>query len=228
MEPREGLRFLRSLDSGDPSRALVGRLVGSDLNVAADAAGRRTQASSGVTGNDVSTLTLHSDDGDVQLNLVRGNGGGSLTIDSDDGHVRFDLVRDADGGHLVIQSDEDQVELVVGAGSREAPGWVPRPGDTPGTERPVFSLTTDEALLGAVTWEDDASPAQILGSFRDRLEGEGYEVEAEHRRTGPDADEGSLWARRDADGRMVFLIVRREDGRTREVLGYGKGDAAGR
>ncbi|MGD8319766.1 MAG: hypothetical protein PVJ02_04915, partial [Gemmatimonadota bacterium] len=35
MEPREGLRFLRSLDSGDPSRALVGRLVGSDLNVAA-------------------------------------------------------------------------------------------------------------------------------------------------------------------------------------------------
>jgi hypothetical protein len=48
-------------------------------------------------------------------------------------------------------------------------------------------------------------------------------MEAEHRRSDADRDEGSLWARDDDTGRMVFVAAHRRDGVTKMLLGYGEG-----
>jgi hypothetical protein len=244
MEPDAGLAFLRDLGSGDPSQAILRKVMGGGLDLSDVAAAPSSRQRDG----DANSMTIHSDDGDVRIgfsrgrdggsltvdskdghvrfNLARSATGGSLTIDSDDGHARIDLIRDDDGGRLVVRSDDGSVELAVGSNSGDAPRWVPRPEGMPDAPRPVFSVRGDESLLGAVTWEDDAAPDELLGTYRDTLERQGYQVQAEHRRRGGGQDEASLWARDDADGRTVFLLVRRTDGRTRTVLGYGEGDAA--
>jgi nucleotide-binding universal stress UspA family protein len=246
LDPEDGLSFLRSLGSGDPAQALVQKVVGGQLDLPESVQGPQD----GARGGDVSSTTIHSDDGDVSFHLTRGKNGGSLvidskdghvrfdltkspnggtlTIDSDDGHARFDLIKGDDGGRLVIHSDDGTVELSVGAQSRSAPGWVPRPSAMPSETRPVFSLTTPEKTLGAVTWEDDASPGEWVAGYRTTLEKAGYEVQVEHSRSGPDGEEASLWARRDRDARTVFVLARRLDGRTHEVLGYGEGNVPGR
>jgi hypothetical protein len=246
LDPDAGLAFLQGLAPGDPSQALVQNVVGRQLDLP-DA----IQAVSGAAHHDeASSTTIHSGDGDVRVDLTRGKNGGSLVVNSKDGHVRFDLVksstggtltidsddgrtridliRGAGGGQLVIHGDDGTVELGVGSSSRGAPGWVLRPEGMPDSGRPLFSVTTPDAALGAVAWEDDATPGERVASFRKALEDAGYEVEAEHSRSGPDGEEASLWARRDKDGRTVFLLSRRLDGQTHEVLGYGKGDATGR
>ncbi|MCG6986831.1 MAG: DUF4097 domain-containing protein [Gemmatimonadetes bacterium] len=245
LDPRDGLSFLRGLAPGDPAQALVSQVVGGQLDLPQGLGAPQEGAR-----EDVGSTTIHSDDGDVSIHLSRGKNGGSLvidskdghvrfdltkssnggtlTIDSDDGHARFDLIKGDDGGRLVIHSDDGTVELAVGAHSRSAPAWVPRPSAMPAETRPVFSLTAPDATLGAVTWEDDASPGEWVAAYRTTLEKAGYEVQVEHGRSGPDGDEASLWARRDRDRRTVFVLARRLDGRTHEVLGYGRGDDAGR
>jgi hypothetical protein len=248
LDPRDGLSFLRGLAPGDPAQALVQNVVGGRL----DLPGGPQALQDRVSGDAVGSSTIHSDDGDVSIRLNRGKNGGSLvidskdghvrfdltkssnggtlTIDSNDGHARFDLIKGDDGGRLVIHSDDGTVELAVGAQSQSVPGWVPRPSAMPSETRPVFSLTTPDKTLGAVTWEDDASPGERVAAYRTTLEKAGYEVQVENSRTGPEGDEASLWARRDRDQRTVFVLARRLDGRTHEVLGYGEGegDAAGR
>lgn len=243
LDPDAGLSFLRGLGPGDPSQAFVQELVGADLD---PISASRQVTDKARSGDDVSSLTIDSDDGDVHVGLSRNEDGGSLVVDSKDGHVRFDLVKSEkggtltidsddgharvdligsdDGGQILIRSDQGKVALGIGSSSREAPGWVPRPEGMPESAHPVLSLSSEESVLGAVAWEDDASPGELLGSFQGALEGEGYEVQAEHRRTGPDRDEASLWARNEASGRTVFLVSRRVDGRTHELLGYGQGD----
>ncbi len=241
LDPDAGLAFLRGLDSGDPSQALVSRLVGSRLDLSAglrslqrlpdNAHGGTTTIHSGDRdvrvdinrGKSGGSLEVTSKDGHVRFNLVKGAGGGTLTINSDDGHARIDFVRDHDGGKLLIRSDEGTVELGVGSSSRSAPDWVPLPQGASAGSHPVFSMRTPDALLGAVAWKDAVAPGERVASFRKSLEADGYEVQAEHSRSGPDGDEASLWARRDRDGRTVFLLARRMDGRTHEVLGYGLG-----
>jgi hypothetical protein len=242
MDPDAGLSFLRGLDSGDPSEALVQQVVGNNL----DLPGQVRSASR--AGRDASTgsATIHSGDGDVHIDLTRGENGGSLILDSKDGHVRFDLVKNPDGGTLTIHSDDGDaridlvrgddgirlsvhsadgdVDLSVGSKSRRAPGWVPRPDGMPDAAQPVFSLTTPDAILGAIAWKDDVSPGDIAAAYREALETQGYEVQAEHSRSDSDGADASLWARREGDGRTVFLLARRLDGRTRLVLGYGQDD----
>lgn len=250
LDPGHGLSFLQDLQSGDPAQALVQKVVGKSLDLPQD--GRSLQEWTR-DGSRTRSTTVHSDDGDVSIhlsrgahggslvldskdgrvtfNLTRSNDGGSLTIDSDDGHVSFNLIRDGDGGKLLVHSDDGTdatVELSVGSNSRSAPSWVPRPDGMPGDARPVFSLTTPDASLGAVTWKDDAAPGAWISAYRTTLEDAGYEVEVEHSRSGPDGEEASLWARRDKDGHTVFVLARRVDGRTHQVLGYGEGDASSR
>lgn len=242
LDPDAGLSFLRSLDSGDPSQALVSRLVGSRLDLSGGLhaipdlpgvsdivtttirSGRPDVRVDVNRGNGGGSVELSSKDGHVRFDLVKRSGGGTLTIDSDNGHARIDFARSHDGGKLLIQSDEGTVELGVGSSSRSTPDWVPVPRDMPDGSRPVFSLTTPDALLGAVAWKDDIAPGERVASFRKSLEDDGYQVEAEHSRSGPDGAEASLWARREQDGRTVFLLARRLDGRTHEVLGYGHGN----
>jgi hypothetical protein len=250
LDPSDGLRFLQGLDAGDPARALMERVVGPRLDLP-DLPDQGATATSERGQDEVRSTTFHSDDGDVRIdvkrrrnggslvldskdghvrfNLVKSHdGGGSLTIDSDDGHARIDLVRSDDGGRLVIHGDDESVELAVGSSGRSAPSWVPRPDGMPANPRPVFSLSTRGNLLGAVTWDSDASPGDLVASYRGSLEKAGYDVDVEHSESGPDGEQASLWARRDRDGRTVFVLARRRDGRTHEVLGYGEDDAGDR
>lgn len=246
MDPDAGLSFLQSLDSGDPSQALMQKVVGGSLDLSD--VGRAVPGPR--QGADDGSAAVHSDDGDVHISLHRGDNGGSLVLDSKDGHVRFDLVKNANGGsltihsddgdaridlvkedggtHLTVHSDDGTVDLSVGASSRRVPAWVPHPNGMAETSNPVFSLSTPDAVLGAAAWEDDASPADIVTAYRDVLEKSGYEVQAEHSRSGPNGDDASLWARRDADGRTVFVLARHLEGDTHAVLGYGEGGADGR
>lgn len=246
LDPQAGLSFLHGLRSGDPAQALLHKVVGRQLDVPAafqafsDAPGQGQVGSTTVHSDngdvriDVTrskhggSLVLDSRDGHVRFNLVKGPRGGTLTIDSDDGHTSIDFIRGDDGGRLVIHGNDGTVELAVGSGSRSAPGWVPLPSTMPKQARPVFSLTAPNAKLGAVTWEDDASPGEWVASYRKTLEKAGYDVRDEYGRSGPHRNEASLWARRDRDARTVFVLARRLDGRTHEVLGYGEGDATGR
>ena len=246
MDPDDGLSFLQELNSGDPSQALVQKVVGRSLDLPEQI--RETSRPS--QGASTGSATIHSGDGDVHIDLTRGKNGGSLVLDSKDGHVRFDLVKNQNGGTLTIHShdgdaridlvrgddgvrlsvhsDDGDVDLSVGSSSRIAPSWVPRPDGMPETSQPVFSLTTPDAALGAVAWKDDASPGDIVAAYRETMETQGYEVQAEHSRSGSDGNDASLWARRDEDGRMVFLLARHLEGRTRVVLGYGEGDTVDR
>jgi hypothetical protein len=235
--PDEGIRFLRGLSSADPSEAFVKALV--------DARGERTSqvdVSSLSDGGSLEfgtdegrvslrlrrtdaggTLSIESPDGSARIDLVRTDDGGFLTIDSDDGGVRFDLTRGEDGGRLEVRTDDGEtLRLGFGESARRIPSWVPRMDGFPEPPRPVYSLDGTEGELGAVAWEGDTSIEEILSFYKDRLEADGYRMDAEHRRSDTDLDEGSLWARDESSGRMVFVAAHRRDGTTKVLLGYGE------
>lgn len=166
-------------------------------------------------------LTIASPDGQTRINLVGQEDGGYLSIDSDDGNVRFDLRKQGDGGQLVIRTDDETVRLGVGDGAEDMPGWVPAFG-LPPRPRPVYSLDSEEGVLGAVAWETDATPAEVLSGFFDELEAQGYEVQDRYRHTDDGSDEASFWARNTTDHRMVFVVAHQEQGDTQVLLGYGQ------
>jgi hypothetical protein len=126
------------------------------------------------------------------------------------------------GGRLLIESDEATVRLGVGGEASSVPGWVPLFAGMGSGAQPVLSLESGAGVLGAVAWEGSATPGDMLAFYRAELEGQGYALEQQVRRTAGDVDEGSLWARRESDGRVVFLVARQEAGRTGALLGYGE------
>jgi hypothetical protein len=167
-------------------------------------------------------LTIDSDDGHTRIDLVGNDEGGYLSIDSDEGNVRFDLKKNDEGGELLIQTDDETVRLGVGDDAQDMPGWVPAFDGMPPRPRPVYSLDSSDGLLGAVAWDGDESPSEVLAFYRAELESQGYELRDSYRRTGDDADEGSFWARNQVDDRMVFVVATREHGETKVLLGYGE------
>ncbi len=168
-------------------------------------------------------LAIDSEDGQVRFDLTRNDKGGSLVIHSDDGQVRFDVARGGDGGSLVIQADGETFRFVAGSEADAMPSWVRRMGSTEGEARPVYSLDSPEGSLGAVAWQGDQSPEEILSFYKEWLEGEGFELRAEHRMRGDGEDRGSLWARDEVSGRMVFLVAEQDGDMTKVLLGYGEG-----
>jgi hypothetical protein len=235
--PAEGMRFLRTLASADPSDDFVKTLV--------DARGEARPEQAADAGQDGASLVLGSDrgqvrlslkktdsggylaiespDGNARIDLVRTDDGGYLTIDSDDGNVRFDLTRAENGGLLTVHSDDGEtLRLGFGESSAHMPGWVPMVAGIPEPPRPVYSLDTPDGELGAVSWQADLSIEEILSFYKDRLEGEGYDLQAEHRLRDTDHDQGSLWAHDEDNGRVVFVAAHRVDGVTNVLLGYGE------
>ncbi len=170
-------------------------------------------------------LTIDSDDGQVRMDLRKTDDGGYFSIDSDDGNVRFDLTRGDEGGQLVIRTDEETLRFGLGDDAEAMPRWVPRFDGMPDTPRPVYSLDAGEGFLGAVAWDQDTSPDEVLAFYKDVLERDGYEFKASHRIHMEEADGGSLWARNEATGRMVFVVAHLgDDGSTGVLLGYGEGE----
>jgi hypothetical protein len=169
-------------------------------------------------------LSIDSEDGQVRFDLIKGDDGGSLVINSEDGEVRFDVKGSDTGGSLVIQTPEESFRFGAGDNAEAMPGWVPRAEWMPINPQGVYSLDSEEGSLGAVAWEGDVSAEEILGFYKSWLEGEGYELSSETRLHDQGSSQGSLWARNEADGRMVFVATEEMDGQTKILLGYGEGN----
>lgn len=173
-------------------------------------------------GLDVTSLRIDSDEGSVSFRLARSADGGSLAMDSDEGAVRIELLGGDEGGRIRVHTAEGEMEASFGDDAGRAPGWVSGFGEIPHRTRPVVSIVSDGAHLGAIAWEADARASDLITRYRAALEAAGYEVRAEHgMREGSD-EHGSLWARDDADGRMMFVVAHGDGSRTGVLLGYGE------
>lgn len=167
-------------------------------------------------------LTIDSDEGQVRFDVIKGDNGGSLVINSKEGEVRFDVTGGDEGGSLVIRSEEGTLRFGAGLDAEAMPGWVPRVEGMPVDPEALYSLTSREGFMGAVAWEGDGSAREIFSFYRDWLEGEAYEFRAQQRTRDGGAEVSSLWARNDADGRVVFLVASQENDLTGILLGYGE------
>lgn len=239
LDLEQGLDFLDGLGSGDPADAFTEEMVRGTFDLArVERRARREarvrevgQPSTPALDGDVHVDLDRSDEGAslvinaggeaLRFDVARTASGGYLSIDSEDGNVRFDLEKQGDGGQLLISSEDGTVRLGVGDGADGMPGWVPTFG-MPERPRPVYSLDSAEGFLGAVTWEADAAPSDILAFYKQELEAQGYELRDRYRRSGAEIDEGSFWARNEADGRMVFVVAHQESAGTQVLLGYGE------
>ncbi len=216
---RDGSLTLHS-DQGDVRFDLQRRDDGASLVI--DSNDGRVRLDLGRTGNG-GFLTIDSDDGSARLDLARTENGGTLTIDSDQGTIRVEATGGEDRARVEISSDDGEVlRLGLGGDAAEIPGWVPRLDGMPDAPRPVYSLEASEGVLGGVTWASDHSSEDVLDFYRNRLEDAGYDLRAEHSRRGAGFDEGSLWARDEGDGRLVFVVARSDREGTRVLLGYGE------
>jgi len=168
-------------------------------------------------------LAIDSDEGQVRFDLIKGEDGGSLVINSEDGQVRFDVQGGDDGGSMVIRTDEATLRFGAGEEAEAMPGWVQRMGGMPADPQRVYSLSSEEGFMGAIAWEGDYSPSEVLSFYREWLEGEGYEIRSEHRVQDTGSDQSSLWARNEEAGRVIFLVAGLDDGMTDLLLGYGEG-----
>jgi hypothetical protein len=244
-DPGEGLTFLRNLPPDAPPEETILGLGALDLaSLNLESLGRASQDRERVerrvvvrerpagTGEvsismegdgDGGHLVIRGRDGHVRFDLVREEDGGSLVIDSNEGRVRFDLRHSADGGELVVETDDGTFRFGAGDVARARPAWVPTLGGMPSDPRRVYSLTSPEGFLGAVSWEADGAPREVLADYREWLEGEGYELLMEHRLREGDQEQASLWARQEGQKRVVFLVAAEDVSGTGVLLGYGEG-----
>jgi hypothetical protein len=137
--------------------------------------------------------------------------------------VRVEFVDGDDGGQIRIHTDEGRTVAAFGENASRMPDWVESFGDVPGRATPVLSLDSDRGRLGAVAWESESGASELLASYLRALEAEGYEVKVEHRVRNGAEEHGSLWARHEADARMLFVVAHREgSGPTGVLVGYGE------
>ena len=169
-------------------------------------------------------LAIDSDEGQVRFDLIKRDGGGSLVINSEDGQMTFDVTGGDNGGTMVIRTDDATLRFGAGDEADAMPGWVRRMDGMPADPQRVYSLTSEEGFMGAVAWEGEWAPSDVLSFYREWLEGAGYELRAEHRLHEEGNDQSSLWARNETDGRVVFLVAGLDEGMTKLLLGYGEGE----
>lgn len=173
--------------------------------------------------HDGGSLVIDTDDGQARIALQRTDNGGYLTVDSDDGSIRFDLIRSDEGGQLLVKTDGgESLRLGFGEDAAALPGWVSQLDGMPERPRPVYSLSAHRGSLGAVSWRQNISAQEALDAFQAQLEDAGYDIRAEHHRNGVSFDEGSLWAKDEASGRLVFVVAHETDGDTKLLVGYGE------
>lgn len=219
MRPERGLALISGVDGGDGPTEIL-RAMSAPLGTP-DGAARPDPSTE--EAQEVASLSVSSDKGRIAFDLARTDDGGLLTIDSDEGRVRVEFVDGDEGGRLRIHTDEGRVVAAFGGDAQRAPGWVERFGDVPTRAQPVVSVDSERGRLGAVAWESEDGASELLASYLQALEAEGYEVKVEHRVRNGSEEHGSLWARHEADERMVFVVAHREArGRTGVLVGYGE------
>lgn len=277
-EPAAGLKYLRSLDPGEPSESLLEGLLPSDLSrfpsEAGNPGGPDEQVGGGVIGeerdrsdrrrtfsfragdeelridfdrgDDGGSLLIGSGDETVRVDLVRTDDGGfltiddgedearvdlektpdggRLTIDAPDGQVRFDLMERDGGGSIVVVTDGDEIlRLGLGQDARAMPRWVPRRSSMPAVPDPVYSLTSDDGFLGAVTWDESDSAEEVVEYYAGQLVDAGFRLESEAQDRGGWVERSALWARNPDADRFVFVVAEDDGSATEVLLGFGEG-----
>jgi hypothetical protein len=167
------------------------------------------------------SFRVHTEEGEVTAEIKGGEDGGFLVVKSPDGQVRLDLRKGDEGGELLIRTPDETIRLGAGEDARGMPGWVPRLRWMPDSPKHVFSATSSEGFLGAVAWKTDRSPEAVLDAYRERLEGAGFEIGAEHSTRSRKHRGEALWGKNEAEDRVVFVAASREKGVTEVLLGYG-------
>lgn len=196
-----------------------------DLAGTSDAALRDTR-SGAVAGFNLQELTegrLQLRDRDLsrlRLDVRGGDRAGSLVLDADGERVAVDFERDADGGAVVIRSSEGTITLGAGGRAADLPAWVPSVADRPDRPVQIYSARTDEATVGAVSWETDLTPEQVVDRFDDALGYEGLSADRRSVRRHPGESRASLTFRELDGERKAFVVAVDDGGRTRVILGY--------
>ena len=236
-EPREDRARSRSLDqersAPEDRRTFTFRAGGDELRIDLDRdedGGSLTIGSAGETlsldlvrTDDGGFLTIRDGEDEARIDLLRTEDGGRLTIDAPDGQVRFDLRERDGGGSLVVETDRDEVlRLGLGSDARAMPRWVPRRPAMPSDPEPVYSLTSDEGALGAVSWEERASAEEVVAEYAAGLERDGFRLESEAQDRGGSVERSALWARTPDPERFVFVLAQDDGVRTRVLLGFGE------
>lgn len=229
MDPEQGVRMLSDMDRGDFGKGFVKSLMNGKFRMPdgsahpdAPDAPHAPGASRADISRDGGSVNIRSRDGSFSLRLDGGDNGGFLTIDSDNGSVRIDVQGDDDGGRLHISTGDDNIAVVVGDNADREPSWVDDLDRVPSAAQPVVSLTSDKAAMGAVAWESDDMPGDVLVRYQQALEDQGYEVRVSERFRQDGSEHAALWARNEADGRMVFVVAVRDQGDTGVFLGFGE------
>jgi len=218
--PEEGLTLIRNLQAADLSHGSIQEAVEGSLRIR----GEEGEITADLQGNqEGGSLVIGTPEGEIRLDLVKQADGGTLTLRGPEGDVRLEVVGDEEGGRLLLHTEDETIRFGSGWAAEELPGWVPHLDGMPEAPRQVYSASSSEGFLGAVAWEGPADPREILRFYRQDLAGEGYEVKAEHALRDAGHAQGSLWARHEGSGRVVFVVAEAEaDGPTRILLGYGE------
>ena len=124
---------------------------------------------------------------------------------------------------MVVRTDDDEIlRLGLGQDARTMPRWVPRRPAMPSVPDPVYSLTSDEGFLGAVTWDESASAEEVVEDFSRRLERAGFSLETEAQDRGGRVERNALWAKNRDTDRFVFVLAQEDGGTTEVLLGFGE------
>lgn len=165
-----------------------------------------------------------ADGSDVRIRLQGDASGGFLDIEADGERVTMDLARTDDGGSLVIRSPDGELHLGAGDEAMTPPDWVPAVAGRPEHPRQIYSARSSEGMLGAVGWESDASPTEVVEAFREALAAQGFSARAEATvriRSERGGNQATLWAENADGNRHLFVVASYEDGRTAVLLGFG-------
>lgn len=227
MEPESGLSLISDLANGDFGGEVQRVMEQADFRMPdgsahPDATGATGAPAAPEVAIDGRSVNIKSADGNVAISLRGARNGGFLTIDSDQGKVRFDLRADDNGGHLTVSTDDGTFDVTLGREAARQPGWVDDVAVLPFDAQPVASLSSEDAQMGALVWKGEEAPGEVLLRYQDRLDAAGYEVRVRESFRQSGVEQASLWARNEADGRMLFLVARRAQGRTDVLLGFGE------
>lgn len=169
-------------------------------------------------------LTIDDGEDAARVDLQKTTDGGRLTIDAPDGQLRFDLTERDGGGSMVVRTDGDEIlRLGLGQDARAMPGWVPRRSAMPSDPDPVYSLTSDDGFLGAVTWGESDSAEEVVEHYAAQLVDAGFRLESEAQDRGGRVERNALWARDQDSDRFVFVVAEYDGSTTEVLLGFGEG-----
>jgi hypothetical protein len=214
----------RAFDADDVREAITEAFDADDMREAitraADASPRMRQTGDqSIEGQ----FRIRTDEGEFTANLDADDDRGRLVVRRPDGAVIVDLAADEEGGRLVIGADGEEIRIEAGDQARSGhPSWFTELGGSPRDARSIVSGSLGAADFGAVTWETDRDPIEIVERLRERLAEDGWRLEADHDLRDGGASSASTIARLPAEGLTMVIAAGTEDGVTTVVQGWAE------